>query len=118
MHKEIFIPIGVVALSIAFLDPFMYHMTPSLTYILLALLFLISLLYALFIWRERPQDEREHAHRAFSGMIAYLTGVAVLVTGIIYQVLYIHSVDTFLVATLAGMTIAKYVAFKHVQEQN
>jgi hypothetical protein len=82
------------------------------------LLLLVSVIYSLLIWREKPLDEREYMHRAYAGRIAYLAGVIVLVIGIVYQVLVVHSVDIFLVATLVGMTIAKYAAYTHVQQKN
>ena len=118
MHKEVLIPIGVVVLSVAFLDPFMYLMPAQLVNLCIALLLILSFMYSLLIWRERPADEREYMHRAFAGRMAYLAGVIVLVVGIIYQALMLHTVDVFLVVALTLMTVAKYVAFLHAQKRN
>lgn len=114
MNKEIIVPIAVVALSVAFLDPFMVLMPESVVYICVVLLFLASLSYSLLIWHEKPADEREYMHRAYAGRIAYLTGVIALVVGILYHVIVIHQVDIFLVITLASMTVAKYAARRHI----
>lgn len=116
MNKEIIVPMVVVALSVAFLDPFMVLMPESVVYLCVALLFIATLSYSLLIWHEKPADEREHMHRAYAGRIAYLIGVVALVVGILYHVIVLHKVDIFLVIALASMTIAKFAARKHIEE--
>lgn len=110
MNKELLIPTVVVIAAVAFLDPFMVLMPGMLVYMALGLLFVAFISYALLIFNETAYDEREEVHRAFAGRIAYITGVGVLVLGIMYQVLVLHTIDGILVIALAAMTIAKYVS--------
>lgn len=116
MHKEFYIPTAVILISVAFLDPFMILMPEPLIRVLIVVLFLITLTYALFVWREKPLDEREYFIRAYAGRMSFIAGVVTLVAGIIYQVLIVHQVDFLLVLTLAVMTIAKYAG--HIYAQN
>ncbi len=115
MNKELLIPVIVVLLATAFLDPFMILMPSMLVYTLLALLLIMFAAYALLIFKEVAEDEREDAHRAFSGRIAYFVGAAVLVLGIGYQVLVVHEVDPLLVIVLASMTVAKYASLEYAK---
>lgn len=108
MFKNIFIPITVLMLAAAFLDPFMVLMPESMVYGLLVLLFVVFVVYTLLIWREHVNDEREEMHRAFAGRVAYIAGSATLVVGIMYQAHFLHHVDPFLIIGLAVMTTAKY----------
>ena len=116
MNKELIIPAVVVLLTIAFLDPFMVLMPEMLLYSLLALLFIVFVGFALLIFKETAEDEREDTHRAFAGRIAYIVGSGVLVLGIMYQVLILHEVDPILVIALALMTVAKYAGVAYAKK--
>lgn len=117
MHTKIILPVVVLALSIAFLDPFMVLMPVSVVYICLGLLLIAVLSYSLLVWQETVQDEREHFIRAHVGRMSYIAGVLLLTVGIIYQVLILHDVDPFLVITLTGMTIVKYAGSAYAQNK-
>lgn len=117
MDKELLIPVGIIVLSLVFLDPSMRLMPATLVYTLLALLFTAALIYCLLIWREHPLDEREIMMRAYAARVSFIVGVAILVGSIIYQVLYVHEVDPLLVAVLVGMTLAKYTAHRYAQSK-
>jgi len=116
MQKNIFVPVTIIVLATAFLDPFMVLMTESMVYGLLVLLFICFIAYASLLWRETANDEREIMLRAFAGRVAYITGSAVLVLGIIYQAHFIHHVDPFLVIALVSMTIAKYFGLMYAEK--
>ncbi len=116
MTKNFIVPLLVLVLSAAFLDPFMVLMPESLVYGLLALLFVVFVAYALLVWRETAQDEREVMHRAMAGRIAYIAGSATLVLGIIYQAHYEHHVDPFLIGALVVMTVAKYLGHMYAEQ--
>ena len=98
MFKNILVPIVVVILATAFLDPFMVLMPESMVYGLLVLLFIAFVAYASLVWREQASDERE------------------VVMGIIHQAHFLHHVDPFLVITLAVMTIAKYLGILYAEK--
>lgn len=117
-NKQLFIPLGVIALSYAFLDPLMVLMPTMFVYFVLALFFLGYISFALLMWNETPTDEREMVHRAYAARFAYLAGVGVLVVGIMYQVLLLHVVDPLLILTLTVMVVAKYLALQHAQSTN
>ena len=115
MTKNFIVPFLVLALSAAFLDPFMVLMPEGMVYGLLMLLFVVFVAYALLVWRESAHDEREVMHRAMAARIAYIAGSASLVLGIIYQAHYDHHVDPFLIGALVVMTVAKYVGFLYAE---
>ena len=117
MNKEFLLPIGVVLISLAFLDPFMILMPQNLVYVLVAALFLAFMGYSLLIWREIAVDEREVSHRAYAGRMSFMIGTAILVIGILYEVLIQHSVDGFLVLTLVGMTLTKYITHEYAEKK-
>lgn len=116
MYKSFIVPLTVLILSAAFLDPFMVLMPESMVYGLLALLFVAFVAYSLLVWREGAEDEREEMHRAFAGRSAYIAGSASLVLGIIYQAHFLHHVDVWLIIALAVMTVAKYVGFLYAEK--
>lgn len=66
-------------------------------------------LFALFVWREKPQDEREEAHAHFAGRTAYLLGGSMLVIGMVTQS-FVHTIDPWLPATLLVMILGKLFA--------
>jgi len=116
MNKELLIPLAVVLLSVAFLDPFMVLMPSTLVYMLLVLLLLVFVVFSLLVINETAADEREEVHRAFAGRMAYISGTGVLVAGIVYQVLIIHAIEPLLVITLASMTVAKYASLHYAKK--
>lgn len=116
MIKNILIPLIVIILAIASLDPFMVLMPESMVYGLLVLLFISFVIYTSFVWHEHANDEREEVHRALAGRIAYIAGTTTLVTGIIYQIYYIHHVDPFLVIALSVMAITKYFGIFYTEK--
>jgi hypothetical protein len=71
-------------------------------------LLLVFTIFASFVWKERPRDERELLHRALAGRLAFLAGAITLMAAITAQALQ-HQVDHWLVATLAVMVIVKLV---------
>ena len=118
VNKQFLVPVVVLALSYAFLDPFMVLMPTAFIYMLLALFFLGFISFALLVWHEKAYDEREHAHRAHAARFAYLAGAGILVLGIIYQALALHSVDPWLILALTVMVFAKYLGLRHAEMTN
>lgn len=66
-------------------------------------------IFSIFLWREGEGDERENLHRMFADRIAYLTGAALLLAGIVVGELS-HSLDPWLIYALGAMIVAKVVA--------
>ena len=71
--------------------------------------------YALFIWKQSPQDEREELHMMESAKVAYLTGAATLTGVIIYQLID-HSLDMAFPIILGVMVLSKSLS-QYVQSK-
>jgi len=114
--QEMLVSGVLIVLLILFVNPFNFWMpTMMLAWMILGLVVCFAI-FATFIWRERPADEREGAHKMIAGRIAFLVGTTLLVVGIIYQS-FNHILDTWLVVTLVGMIIAKICGLAYVQKK-
>ncbi|SRR6266481_3043518 len=101
--------IAIVVLAALLLNPFHLGM-PGMMYLMLLVALLAAFgAYTAFILREGGGDEREMAHRMFSGRVAFLSGALVFVIGIVYQG-FTTVVDPWLVVGIAVMLVAKVVA--------
>ena len=107
LFNEITLSIILAALAVLFLDPFMIWMPTELVYMLIGGVIIIFTVFAGLMWREQAKDEREELHKLAAGRIGYIAGGSILTVGIVYQTFFIHSVDVWLVATLAAMVIGK-----------
>ena len=115
--QQYLVPFIVVLLAIVFLDPLMILMPKVALYSAMAAFFILFVLYATTVWKERAGDEREYLHRAAAGRVAYLAGAGTLVVGIIYQAFVLHSVDPWLVLALAVMVLAKSGGLHYLQSR-
>lgn len=73
---------------------------------MLGLTLAVFAVFAIFILREKVQDEREALHRMLAGRVAFLTGSALLTIGIVVQSLQ-DAVDVWLVIVLVAMVLSK-----------
>jgi hypothetical protein len=71
---EIFVSLALVFLTILVLNPFHFWMPSMLHMIMLALMLVALAFFAIFVLREKIQDEREVVHRTLSGRVAFVTG--------------------------------------------
>jgi ABC-type xylose transport system permease subunit len=117
MRKDILVPVVVIVSALAFIDPFMYLMPSMMVSLVLGVLMVSSVSYALMVYKESARDEREISLRAFADRIACLVGTTGLVGLIVYQVLVVHHVDTFVVVILLLMIISKYVAHIYAEHR-
>jgi hypothetical protein len=117
MRKDIIVPIVVIVSALAFIDPLMYLMPSMMVSIVLGVLMVSSVSYALMVFKEGARDEREVSLRAFADRIACLVGTSGLVAVIVYQVLVIHRVDTFIVVILLLMIVTKYLAHVYAEHR-
>lgn len=62
--------------------------------------------YLLFIYRERPADERERSISLNTGKYSYIVGSLILTAGILVQSID-HDLDIWLPIALAAMVITK-----------
>jgi hypothetical protein len=104
--SEVGMSLAVLVVLALLIHP--YWMPMGLIVVCIALLAVLVFGLGVFVWRERPQDEREYQVIAQTGRSAYLVGGAILALGVAVQTLQ-HHVDVWLVMGLAGMVIAKIV---------
>jgi len=81
-------------------------MATSTEMMLLVGIVLLFGLFALFVWREKAEDEREIMHRMFADRIGFLAGSATLMLGIIIESLR-HNLSDWLLIALGTMVLAK-----------
>jgi hypothetical protein len=110
--QEILVSVALIILLILFLNPFHFWMPNGLLMVMMFVLIVVFSIFASFVWRENARDEREVFHRMIASRIAFLVGSAILVIGIVAQGLR-HSVDFWLVLTLALMIFAKIVGLAY-----
>ena len=108
LKVEIGISSVLVVLTVLLLNPFHFWMPNMVHMVMLALTLVIFALFAIFILREKIQDEREVVHRMLSGRVAFLTGGALLTIAIVVQSLQ-DAVDVWLVIVLVAMVLSKLI---------
>jgi len=105
---EMVISFVLVILALLLLNPFHFWMPNMIHMVILAFTLVIFALFAIFVLREKVQDERDAVHRMLSGRVAFLTGSALLTIGIVVQSLQ-DAVDVWLVIVLVAMVLSKLV---------
>lgn len=103
---ELFIPLILVLLLMLLWDPFGFFMPNKLIMFLLLVLIVIFIFFVGFIWKEKAHDERELLHRSIASRFAFLSGMTILVIGVIDESLT-HALDPWLIFALCVMVIAK-----------
>ena len=105
--KELSVAVILISVSIALLNPLHLWMPDMVHMIMLAGLFIIFSIFAIFVIREKGGDERDEAHRMRSGRTAFLLGALVLVLAIGYQTIRDIPIDPWLIIALIAMVIGK-----------
>lgn len=100
---------GLISLAIlALLNPFNFLMPSAVGLIIVMMLALLVIAFAVFVWRERPNDEREELHALKAARISFFVGGGVLLLAVIVQSIN-HAIDPWLLVALGSMVIAKLV---------
>ena len=115
--QEIFIAIVLIILLLLLWNPFGMGMGSSVQMIIVIAIILAFAIFAIFIWREKARDEREELHFSFAGKLGFLTGSTLLAVGILVQT-FRHSLDMWLVLTLAAMILAKIAGLLYSSRNN
>ncbi|MCB9810754.1 MAG: hypothetical protein H6779_02905 [Candidatus Nomurabacteria bacterium] len=113
MKQQTLLPILVSVLALLFLDPFHILMPDGMEMVLLGVLMLSTISYGLFIYNERPQDEREVSIRAFVDHTTYLVGMVLLVVAIAYRLIVDGHVYPEIILILVIMIISKTIAHSY-----
>jgi hypothetical protein len=98
-----------LALLVLLSDPFMLWMPAEAQMAVLLGATVLACVWVGFVMFEKTDDEREAIHRMHAGRIAYLSGVAVLTVGLLFQGLA-HSIDPWLTLALGAMVSMKLVS--------
>jgi cobalamin synthase len=106
--SEVLLGLAIIIALVLLINPFNVLMTSALTLMLIMFFALAVIAFAIFLWREQPQDEREALHILMAGRISYLIGGGVLVLAIIVQV-FQHHLDQWLAIVLAAMVLTKLI---------
>lgn len=109
MNRHTLLPLAVSILALTFLDPFAWFQG-GVELLLLGGLILATTSYALFIFTERADDEREVSIRAFADRFSCLAGMALLVMVIGYRLLVDGYVYPEIILVLVLMVTTKSVA--------
>lgn len=114
------LPLSLVASSLALIilgvlltDPFNITMNNMALLVISGLLLASFGIFAGLFWQEHAADEREGAIVDKAGRLGYLSGLSVVVIALVVQS-FNHTVDAWLVLTIAVMIISKnlYIALK------
>jgi uncharacterized membrane protein len=106
--SEALLGLAIVIALVLLINPFNFLMTSALTLTLIMILAVTVIAFAIFIWREKPHDEREALHGLMAGRISYLIGGSVLVLAIIVESVQ-HRLDHWLAITLGAMVVTKLI---------
>lgn len=104
--QEIIVSLIFVILIVFLLNPFHAWMSPSVLMAGNAILFIVFVLFAGLIWREKGRDERETVHIMRAGRFAFISGVAILTIGIIVTSIQ-HQPNMWIALSLGIMILAK-----------
>jgi peptidoglycan/LPS O-acetylase OafA/YrhL len=105
---ELSVSIILLILLFAVFNPWQIAMPGYVVMCLLLAVLLLFIGFAVFLWREGRGDERENLHRMVADRIAFLTGSALLVAGIIAEELS-RALDPWIIGVLAVMILAKMI---------
>ena len=109
IFTESVLSLALIGLLIVILNPFHQWMPDMAQMTVMGLLVGVFGLFSAFVVREGALDEREAEHRMLAGRVAFLTGTATLLIGILYQS-YTGEIDGWLVLSLVAMVLAKMAA--------
>lgn len=106
IFSETFVAVALIVILVSFINPFDFWMTDMFHMTLLGLAVALFAMFAMFLWRESVEDERERLHRFIAARFAYVVAGVILLFGTVMQALE-HAIDPWLPTALAGMVIAK-----------
>jgi heme/copper-type cytochrome/quinol oxidase subunit 2 len=106
LFREVCISVVLVVLLFLCLNPLKIFMPTTLAMVILCVLVVLFCVFAVFVYKEKVQDEREEAHRSMAGRLAFLVGATILLIGIVVQD-FQHQIDPWLVVALGAMIVTK-----------
>lgn len=104
-----FLAILLVAVLFFVVNPLNIWMTSQLQMVLSGIFAAVFAVFIAMFWRESPRDEREEAHAAFAGRVAFFAGSTTMALGVVIQSIQ-HTLDGWLPTIFIIMIISKSVA--------
>jgi len=96
------VALGLLIFRLCYLEHSMFFMLLS------AALVILFGVYAIFIWKEKPRDEREELHARISDRYGLLVGGGVMLAIILYEsVTYMPS--PFVIISLLALVVGKII---------
>lgn len=108
LFSETFVAFVLLVFLVWFINPWDFWMTDAFHMTLLGLIAAFFAIFAMFLWKENVQDEREQLHRFIAARLAYTVAGMIMLSGTIVQA-FSHAIDPWLPAALAGMVLAKII---------
>jgi hypothetical protein len=90
-------------------------MTEAVHMTMLGMIVALFAIFAMFLWKEAPGDERDQLHRFIAARFAYTTAGALLLLGTIIQA-FAHQIDPWLPFVLGAMVFAKIIGRSYAQK--
>ncbi|MGH7203609.1 MAG: hypothetical protein ACREHC_04165 [Candidatus Levyibacteriota bacterium] len=114
---EIIISLLLIGLLVFFLNPIGLLMPQQMHPLMIPLLVILFIIFAAFIWKEQPGDERAQLHKFIASRFAYFAGLATLLIAILVEHAT-QTIDPWLVIVLCVILLAKiagilYSYWKH-----
>jgi len=109
LSKELVVSIVIILLLILIVSLGTAQMPDMANMMVVAGLLVLYTVFAVYVWRERPRDEREELQTLTSSKVAYLVGAGALTVGIVVQLIQ-HDIDLWLPISLGLMVLSKAVA--------
>ena len=97
-----------ICLIFALTDPIDILMPTEVQNMLLVATILVYAIFAGLIYKEKPADEREEFLLKRSSRTAFLVGITVLLTAIVFQTLN-KNLDNWLIVSLGSMVATKVI---------
>lgn len=114
--NEVLVGIILLVLALGILNPFGIWMPGEVEMTVLFLTVVVFAIFAVFVWREKAQDEREEHLRMVASRLSWLTGSGVLLLALVVQG-FAHSIDSWIVYALIAMIATKVIARVYVRRK-
>ncbi len=113
---EIIISLILIVLLSMFANPFNLFMPYGMHLVMVPLLVILFIVFAGFIWKEAPGDERDQLHKFIASRFAYFAGIATLIVGVMIQNSQ-GKIDPWIIIALCIALLAKILGliYSHIK---
>lgn len=105
---EIIISLALIGLLIFFINPLDLLMPHALHPFMVPFLIVLFIIFAGFLWKETPGDEREQMHKFIASRSAYFATIATLIVGVVLQS-FKGEIDPWIIIAICVGLLAKIV---------